>query len=84
MVGLTLVGGGVDDPPPEKSRVKLCWVVVSIDGWCYITVVVRLGFWQQLEFLLKGVNLDNDDFYRTNITLTIAVQNYILHTKRFS
>ena len=25
-------GGGVDDPPPENSRVKLCWVVVSIDG----------------------------------------------------
>ena len=23
MVGLTLVGGGVDDPPPENSRVKL-------------------------------------------------------------
>ena len=20
------------DPPPENSRVKLCWVVVSIDG----------------------------------------------------
>ena len=21
-----------DSPPPENSRVKLCWVVVSIDG----------------------------------------------------
>ena len=25
-------GGWVDAPPPENSRVKLCWVVVSIDG----------------------------------------------------
>ena len=39
---------------------------------------------KQFEILLRGVNLDNDEFFRTNITLTIAVQNFILHTKRFS
>ena len=32
VVGVNPGGEGVDDPPPEKSRVKLCWVVVSIDG----------------------------------------------------
>ena len=33
LIGLTLVGGdGLMTPPPENSRVKLCWVVVSIDG----------------------------------------------------
>ena len=25
-------GEGLMTPPPENSRVKLCWVVVSIDG----------------------------------------------------
>ena len=25
-------GGELMPPPPENSRVKLCWVVVSIDG----------------------------------------------------
>ena len=30
-------------PPPENSRVKLCWVVVSIDWWCCITNFRPLG-----------------------------------------
>ena len=39
---------------------------------------------KKLEIILRGVNSDNDDFLSTNISLTIAVQNFILLTKRFS
>ena len=39
---------------------------------------------KKLEILLKGVNVENEEFYKTNITLTLAVQNFILHTNRFS
>jgi hypothetical protein len=39
---------------------------------------------KKLEIILRGVNIDNDDFLSTNISLTIAVQNFILLTKRFS
>ena len=39
---------------------------------------------RQLDIILRGINLENDDFISTNTKLTIAVQNYIIHTKRFS
>ena len=39
---------------------------------------------KKLDIILRGVNIDNDDFLSTNISLTIAVQNFILLTKRFS
>ena len=44
-------------PPPEYSRVKLCWVVVSIDGWCCITNFRPLGpfLLVELEFRWWGV-----------------------------
>ena len=38
---------------------------------------------KKLELILFGVNLDREEFYSTNIKLTIGVQNYILQTKRF-
>ena len=39
---------------------------------------------KQLDIILRGVNLENDEFISTNISLTLAVQNFIIHTKRFS
>ena len=38
---------------------------------------------KKLEIILFGVNLDREEFYSTNIKLTIGVQNFILQTKRF-
>jgi hypothetical protein len=39
---------------------------------------------QKLELILKGVNIDNSEFFQTNVTLTLAVQNVILLTKGFT
>ena len=39
---------------------------------------------KKLEIILNGINADNDEFLRTNTTLTIAIQNFITHTNRFS
>ena len=39
---------------------------------------------KKLDIILNGVNINNDDFISTNVSLTIAVQNFILQTKRFS
>ena len=39
---------------------------------------------KKLEIILNGINLENDEFIQTNTRLTIAVQNFITHTKRFS
>ena len=39
---------------------------------------------QKLEIILRGVFIDNPDIQSTNITLTIAVQKFIMQTKRFS
>jgi hypothetical protein len=37
-----------------------------------------------LDIILKGVNLDNEDFLSTNISLSKAVQKFKLLTNRFS
>ena len=37
----------------------------------------------KLDILIMGIHIDNIDFLDTNTKLTIAVQNYILRTKRF-
>ena len=37
-----------------------------------------------MDLILKGVNIDNSEFFQTNVTLTLAVQNVILLTKRFT
>ena len=39
---------------------------------------------KKLETILRGINIENDDFISTNTSLTIIVQNYITHTNRFS
>ena len=38
---------------------------------------------QKLDIILKGFEIQNDDFIQLNTTLTLAVQNFILNTKRF-
>ena len=38
---------------------------------------------KKLEIILRGFNIENNDFIPLNITLTLAVQNFILNTKRF-
>ena len=44
----------------------------------------RLNKKQKLDLILNGVNIDNEEFLSTNTTLTKAVQNFILSTKRFT
>ena len=39
---------------------------------------------KKLDIILRGIYIENLDFLSTNISLTIAVQNFILQTKRFS
>ena len=38
----------------------------------------------KLDTILRGIYIENEDFLTTNISLTIAVQKFILQTKRFS
>ena len=38
----------------------------------------------KLDIILKGFEIQNKDFIQLNTTLTLAVQNFILKTKRFS
>ena len=39
---------------------------------------------QKLDIILEGFEIQNDDFIQLNTTLTLAVQNFISKTKRFS
>ena len=39
---------------------------------------------KQYDILLMGINTDQPEFNSTNTTITIAVQKFILSTKRFS
>ena len=39
---------------------------------------------KQLETILYGINLENEEPDPRNITIVLAVQNYILETKRFA
>ena len=50
----------------------------------YIPNFSNLTKQKKLEIVLKCVNIDDDDFLSTNISITIAVQNFILLTTRFS
>ena len=50
----------------------------------YIPKFLNFSKQKKLEIILRGVNIDNDDFISTNISITIAVQNFILQTKRFT
>ena len=50
----------------------------------YVPNFLRLSKQKQLEIILKGVFIDNADYFSTNVSLTLAVQNFIFHSKRFS
>ena len=50
----------------------------------YVPNFIRLNKKQKLEVILRGVNIENEELLQTNITLTKAVQNFILSTKRFT
>ena len=39
---------------------------------------------KMLETILFGYDIDNTDIYKTNVSLQLATQKYILQTKRFN
>ena len=49
----------------------------------YIPKFHRLNKKEKLRIIIFGIDIDNDDFIHLNTTLTIAVQNFIMKTKRF-
>ena len=50
----------------------------------YIPKFDKLSKKAKLDIIIMGINIENDDFLDTNTKLTIAVQNFILQTKRFA
>ena len=38
---------------------------------------------RKLDIILNGINVNQDEFISTNITLTLGVQKFISQTKRF-
>ena len=50
----------------------------------YIPNFRKLSKKKKLEILLRGIDVENDDFVQLNTTLTYAVQNFIQHSNRFS
>ena len=49
----------------------------------YIPNFKNLNKKHKLNILLKGIDTDDPEFFHLNKTLTIAVQNFIIGTKRF-
>ena len=50
----------------------------------YIPKFKTLSKYKKIDIILRGIDIENNDFIPLNTTLNIAVQNLILHTKRFS
>ena len=50
----------------------------------YIPNFLNFTKQKKLEIILNGIHVENNDFYSTNVSLTIATQNYILQTNRFT
>ena len=50
----------------------------------YVPYFNRLTKKKKLDLILRGVNIDDEVFLKTNTTLTKAVQNFIIKTNRFS
>ena len=50
----------------------------------YIPNFPKLNKTKQFEILLLGINPENPEFFTTNTILSIAVQTFILKTKRFN
>ena len=38
---------------------------------------------KKLDIILNGINIDQDEFMSTNVTLAFGVQKFIMQTKRF-
>ena len=49
----------------------------------YIPNFPRLNKKQKLDIILRGVDIENPEILSTNITLTKAVQKFIISSKRF-
>ena len=49
----------------------------------YIPNFPNLNRKRKLDIILRGINIDNEEFTSLNITLTKGVQNFIISTKRF-
>ena len=39
---------------------------------------------KKLDIILRGIDIENDDFIQLNTTLTVAVKKIILQTNRFT
>ena len=50
----------------------------------YVPNFKRLNKKQQLNLILRGLNIDDEEFLHVNTILTKAVQNFIITTKRFT
>ena len=50
----------------------------------YIPRFKNLSKQKKLDIILRGIDIENDDFIQLNTTLTVAVQNFILQTNRFT
>ena len=50
----------------------------------YIPNFKKLTKSKKLDIILRGLDIHNNDFIQLNTKITIAVQNFILHTNRFS
>ena len=50
----------------------------------YIPTFKNLNNKQKLNIIISGIDTDDPVFFYLNKTLTIAVQNFILQTKRFN
>ena len=50
----------------------------------HIPKFTRLNKKQKLEIILRGINIDDDEYISLNTSLIKAVQNFILSTKRFA
>ena len=49
----------------------------------YVPNFYRLNKKQKLDLILNGVNINDEEFFSTNNTLTKGVQNFIISTTRF-
>ena len=49
----------------------------------YVPKFNTLGKFKKYETLIMGVNIDNPDYYHTNMNIMFAVHNFITKTKRF-
>ena len=50
----------------------------------YIPTFKNLNKNRKLDILLAGIKTNDPEFFSLNKTLTIAVQNFIIETKRFT